>query len=304
MNITSVNFFSFNKIRQSHKINNISIANPVFKGSRFSAQNDEFIRNYDSKVIQNPITGEKAKKYQQDSETIGAGKYICGLDDMDNAIITLGEDLAFCLGDQPLAGFLRSRTPVELIMSNLYENPDIKLPPGPETFLQLSNSNGKIMVKNFLPNKQNVGVTHKVHLDSNESLDDTEIRFLPLDKTRGCLTNIEDMPKNKRIYIGNADELCLSNKAIILPSDERCNNNAFLVHRQKRIEALEDGEKLIIGRKSKNDIKNGRKNKLYTDLCNDEMISREHLIVENLNGKIYITNVGQNKTSIGDATYT
>ncbi len=296
MNIANITAFGLNGIWRNLKTNNEITA---FKGIG-GTKEDEF--SYSNKRdVQNLITGDRARVYQADSKVIDSYKELCRLDDMDNVIITLGQNKAFCLGDQPAARALRGRTPADLIMSNTYRDADVILPPGPETFLRFSNSGGKISVKNFMPDAETVGLAYKVHLNPDEHLDDTEIIFTPLDRTRKYFSNIDAMPQNKRICLGHANKLFLSPKIIILPSEDGC--SSFLVHEQKRIKNLNEGEKIVIGRKTRDDVKTLRQDKLFTDLRNSKLISREHLLVENLGGKIYVTNKGKFETYIADTTF-
>lgn len=295
MNITNIAAFDLNGIRQNFKTNN----GTAFKGIE-NVNEDRFSRS-NERGVQNLITGDRARDYQADSKVIDSYKELCRLDDMDNVVITLGKNKAFCLGDQPAARALRGRTPVDLIMSNTYRDADVILPPGPETFLRFSNEGGKISVRNFMPDNKTVGLAYKVQLNSDERLDDAEIIFAPLDGARRYFSNIDAMPKNKRICMGDANKLFLSPKIIILPSEDGC--SSFLVHEQKRIKNLKEGEKIVIGRKTRDDAITLRRDKLFTDLHNSGLISREHLLVENLGGKIYITDKGKHKTYIADTTF-
>lgn len=319
MNITPVCISGLNSSKQIFNTKNTRMVTPAFAGNKRIMPEDEFIRQDNNKSVKNIISGKMAEDYISRAQNINKQTYLCKADDagnLDNVIITLsncgaghrnqtspGENLAFCLGDQPLAKLLFKDKSISISMSsNPSDNPDILLPSDANAHLRLSNSGGKILAKNLLPGAKNIGFAHKVYLDSNKQLDDEEIIFLPLENIKKRLGNINHVHKNKTVPLGNINDFYRSPKVIVLPS-EKDYNNAFLVCRQKRFARLNNGESIVVGRKSSNDINYKRDDKLYTDLRDTKMISREQLVIVNVNGELYMTNIGQNPVCVADYVY-
>ncbi len=104
------------------------------------------------------------------------------------------------------------------------------------------------------------------------------------------------LPKHKKIHLGKMKYLSELKDIFILPTYKN-GFVSFMPSEQRGLADLKNGEKVIVGRNDGDEPKNNTKRiDVPLDLAYPT-ISSEHLVFENINGELYVTDVSRNGTA-------